>query len=440
MIASLPMYDLLEVRAHTDGIWSAIAQQLRAVNIDAPSELTRPSGSYLDHWRQVDLLLSQTCGYPLVRDLRSGVDVVGSFCTVVDQPGQPGWYRSVIVCRTDDARSAPGAEGDPFAGFRSGNVLCAANGPDSLSGWISLGSAWGGTRLNIPAVLVTGGHVASLEAVANGRADVASIDSWTFHLLSIHRPDAVAGVKVIARGPLVAVTPLICHAGGPVDELRSALRAVLESGFSDLGPLGIVGFVPQSIADYAPVVQLSADALHAFDSTLMIRLARLEDIEHLGPIDLASNQLFIDLGHPEFETDESIPAEAAEQAIAENRLFAADQFAADGTSVLIGWVLMNRTGDECSIGQISIHPDVAKRGYGSALLDAVIRWARANGETSVVLSTQSDIPWNQPWYERFGFAVVAPVDWTPAMCGVVEEQTEMGFDWNTRVHMRLTLV
>jgi hypothetical protein len=49
------------------------------------------------------------------------------------------------------------------------------------------------------------------------------------------------------------------------------------------------------------------------------------------------------------------------------------------------------------------------------------------------------VAWNRPWYERHGFTVVAPSDWTAALQKVTDYQTEDGLDWTTRVHMRLLL-
>lgn len=445
------MYDLPELRAQTNAFWSLIRDQLVLLGVDSPDELTRPTGPYVDHWRDTNLLMSQSCGYPVVRDLSGAVDVVGSFATVVDEPGQPGWYRSVLVCRTDDQRAEGASEADPLAGFRwsgsaapngsVGRVLCAANGPDSLSGWISLGAAWvSGDAATIPAVLVTGGHAASLAAVQSGEADLASIDSLTFHLLSKVRPDAIRGVRIIGHGPLVAVTPMVTATGGPLAQLRDALSNATSTRFTDATtPLGIIGFVGHGYDAHEPVVALAADALRAFDSTVAVRVVRFEDIEHLGPIDLASNRLFVERGHPEFETDESIPADVAHEAIAEGRLIAADLHRADGSSTLVGWALLTRTGTECSLGQLSVHPDVARRGIGAALLDAIIRRVRAAGEPTLVLSTQADIVWNQPWYERFGFEVVPPSAWTTGMQEVATEQSNDGLDWTTRVQMRLAL-
>lgn len=445
------MYDLAEIRESTDRLWVAVRDGLRADGVAAPDRLSRPIESYVDHWLDSNLLLSQTCGYPLVRDLEGEVAVLGSFATEVDEPDHPGWYRSVIVCRSDDPRAVdPRAEGgnetigaDPLVGFRTVSpaapLLVAINGTDSLSGFVSLGSAWrGGIDVDpIGAALVTGSHVASLEALQTNRADLASIDSWTYYLLGRHRPSAVSGLRVIARGPLVAATPLITSAGGPVAALRRAVdNATKELRATDIG---IVSFVPHDIEPHEPVVDLARDALDAFDSALLIRSARHDDYPFLGPIDLASNRLFIERGHPEFETDESIPEDAARAAVEEGRLFVTEVLDRKGSSRLVGWVYLTRISGELSIGQISMHPDVAKRGYGSTLLNSVIRHARVSGEPTLILNTQADIPWNRPWYEKFGFQVVEPNDWTEGMRECTADQTEAGLDWSTRVHMRLSL-
>jgi hypothetical protein len=102
MLASLPMYDLPELRSETDALWSAVAHGLRARGIDAPGRLTR-SGDLHSDWMRPDLLLSQTCGLPFVRHLRGRVDLVGA--VAYDLPDcAPGTYRSRVVVRADDPR------------------------------------------------------------------------------------------------------------------------------------------------------------------------------------------------------------------------------------------------------------------------------------------------------------------------------------------------
>ncbi len=455
-MVSLPMYDLPEARVWTDELWAAVRDDLRAEGMSCPDELTRPDGALSDHWRSASLLLSHTCGYPLVRELTNSVDVVGSFSTIVDEPEHPGHYRSVIICRVNDHRGDEAGDGDQLGGFRPESrrppgrrerapLLIAANGPDSLSGWVSMGWAWqkGVSEPSfhppVTSVLVTGSHVASVQAVQSNRADLASIDSWTYFLLHRYRPEALEGLRVIGRGPAVAVTPLITAAGGPIDALRRAVSGAIGRKHELRDALGITGFVEHGREVHVPVVELAADALRAFDSSLIIRAARLDDYPFLGPIDLASNQLFADHGHPEFETDESIPEEAARAATAEQRLFVGEVFGPDGSPVIVAWVLLIHLDGELCIGQISVHPDAAQRGYGSAMLRMVIRHGRATGERSIVLNTQTDIPWNRPWYEKHGFEVVPEAEWTPGMRRATTEQSADGLDWSTRVHMRLNL-
>ena len=100
-IASLPMYDFAELRVHTDLLWTAIAAKMRSAGVDdVPDDLTRPEGVLVDHWRRTELLFSQTCGYPLVRDLPNA-QVLGSF-SVSCGTERPGFYRSVLVARSND--------------------------------------------------------------------------------------------------------------------------------------------------------------------------------------------------------------------------------------------------------------------------------------------------------------------------------------------------
>jgi 4-diphosphocytidyl-2-C-methyl-D-erythritol kinase len=132
------------------------------------------------------------------------------------------------------------------------------------------------------------------------------------------------------------------------------------------------------------------------------------------------------------DTDDVIPAHHAASGVADARLMVAELDAA-----VVGWTLVLRLGEELCLAQISVDPRHQRQGIGTALLHEVIDRARAAGERSLVLNTQADVSWNRPWYERHGFVVVVPGDWTPALREVTDYQTDDGLDWTTRVHMRL---
>ena len=245
--ASLPMYDLPEVRAATDALWGAVAGHLRAAGVDAPLALDRPDDLHAA-WTDPDLLVSQTCGFPLVTSLRGRVALLGAFTYAVPS-ARGATYRSVLVVPAGAALPA-----DPET------ATAAVNASDSLSGWVSLGAALGGAPWP-GAVTWSGGHVASLRAVAERRADVAAIDGVTFALLARHRPDAVAGVAVAGEGPIIPTLPLVTRADAPADE-RDALRAALVHAAAAPATaaareeLLLTGFEPVALDRYEPVVRL----------------------------------------------------------------------------------------------------------------------------------------------------------------------------------------
>lgn len=165
-----------------------------------------------------------------------------------------------------------------------------------------------------------------------------------------------------------------------------------------------------------------------------IRLATVEDIPDFHRIDAATDAQFIEAGHPELAGNGSyIPLEIANRGITESRILVAEV-----DSKTVGWVIMTRSSDELCIGQIAVHPEFQQRGVGSALVRLIIDRATTTSERSIVLSTQSDLVWNRPWYETFGFETVPVAEWTAGMKANAEEQSPL--DWGrTRIHMRLLL-
>jgi ABC-type phosphate/phosphonate transport system substrate-binding protein len=250
------MYDLPEVSSHTDALWSAIADRLVAGGIDAPKSLFRAIDDLHAHWLDPNLLFSQACGYPAVAFLDRRVSILGSWSTTVDE-GEPGWYRSVVVARDDAAHL------DLGTWFESG-VRFGANDPDSLSGWWSLGgflstANLGGVVQNgRSTVLFTGAHANTLTALARSDIDMACIDAWTLSLLQRWRPTSVPKLRIVGRGPSIAVTPLITSLTSPagmVDVLRAAVADVCAdpSVGVHLAALGINGFVTHGIESHDPV-------------------------------------------------------------------------------------------------------------------------------------------------------------------------------------------
>lgn len=237
MIASLPMYDRPSTAEANDRLWAEIRGQLAARGVAAPECLTR-DGDPWDHWLVPELVLSQTCGLPYRTRLHGSVALVGTPDYGLDDC-PPGHYRSRVLVRADDPR----ARLSDFAGAR-----LAYNESMSQSGWAALavhapGMHWG-------ALVRTGGHARSVEAVASGAADIAAIDAVTWELLRAEGAPA-EGLRVLASTEATPGLPLISALGADVRRIREAVaEAISRLDPADTVALRLTGLVAIPAEDY----------------------------------------------------------------------------------------------------------------------------------------------------------------------------------------------
>lgn len=164
---------------------------------------------------------------------------------------------------------------------------------------------------------------------------------------------------------------------------------------------------------------------------LSFRPAQADDILALQRIEREADAQFAAVGHPELADGEVIGVDDALRFVERGAILIATLHTDP-----VAWAYVGRCGPEACLGQISVAPAHARRGLGTLLLRHVIEVARARAEPTLVLSTQSDVPWNRPWYEREGFEHVAPTEWTEAMQRTTAAQTAAGLNAATRCHLR----
>ncbi|HDS9358985.1 TPA: PhnD/SsuA/transferrin family substrate-binding protein [Enterobacter chengduensis] len=179
-----------------------------------------PEGDLLSHWRQPDLILSQTCGYPLVTALPD-VQVVG--CFEYTAPGCEGVdYRSLLAVREEDKRLA-------LADFRGRRAVC--NSADSQSGYNALLKTIAPLAVKgrfFERVHFSGSHRQSLIYVKRGQGDIAAVDCVTWALLARHEPQLLDGLAVMGQTPLAPGLPLITS-GKTSPEALAILRDALHT-------------------------------------------------------------------------------------------------------------------------------------------------------------------------------------------------------------------
>ena len=222
--ASLPMYDLVEVRLATRAWWTGLARAFATAGIeDVPRELSTPAES-IAHWQDPKLLFSQTCGRPYTQQLASEVRLVATPCYTASGCEGPR-YRSLLL--SSETSSKP-----DLADLRDAKI--AVNSFDSQSGWVALCAAvtTRGGQPDFAETLVTGSHAESIAAVARGDAQLCAVDCVTHALLKTHAPEMVAGVKPVDQSPAAAGLPYITSRTTEVDDvarLRDGLRNALDS-------------------------------------------------------------------------------------------------------------------------------------------------------------------------------------------------------------------
>ncbi len=259
MRASLPMYDLPEVRDHTDRLWTAIAEELHGLGVaDVPDMLERPADHH-DAWRPPGLLLSQSCGYPVATALRDVVRVVATphYAAIgCDGPR----YRSAVVVRA----SSRAASLDDLRG-----TVCAFNAGDSHSGYNALRAAVAPIANGRPffsTTIGTGAHAASIAVVRDRRADVCAVDCVTWALLSRYRPSSLSGLAVLAHTEPAPGLPFVTAgdcSDAAVETIRNALdRAFSRPDLADTRAALLIGGLSVSTLDtYVPLLEMERAAV-----------------------------------------------------------------------------------------------------------------------------------------------------------------------------------
>src|SRR5476651_468223 len=193
-------------------------------------------------WRAPELLLTQTCGYQLMTELRGQVQVLGRPRYELPH-SSAGTHCSLLLTRDDNPRTA-------LADFY--NSRGVINGHDSNSGMNLLRERLAplqqGGRF-FAEVGISGAHRESLRWLHEGRADLAAIDSVTFDYLARFAPQEVAGLRIVTRSAPSPTLPYI-SALGSSEPLREAMNLALQELPEVVQTLGVHEVLPASEADY----------------------------------------------------------------------------------------------------------------------------------------------------------------------------------------------
>jgi ABC-type phosphate/phosphonate transport system substrate-binding protein len=256
--ASLPMYNLPEMRPLNSAFWAALRGLLAEAGLaDLPAGLRfeRPP---VPERIGPEVLFSQTCGYPLETVYRGQAIRLGAPCYDAEGCDGPTHCGLFVVPASSTARALTDLKDGVFL-LNSRRSNSGMNLPRRRLAELA------GGRPFFRQVIETHSQPGNLDRIAKGEGDVTAVDCVTYAFWSRHRPDAAAQTRVLAPTPPSPAIPFVTSSDTPpatVALLRAALgRLAREPRFATVrAGLLIKDIVAVPDARYAALLDYEREA------------------------------------------------------------------------------------------------------------------------------------------------------------------------------------
>jgi GNAT superfamily N-acetyltransferase len=156
----------------------------------------------------------------------------------------------------------------------------------------------------------------------------------------------------------------------------------------------------------------------------VIRLAKIDDVPKLAEVERAAASLFRDVGLAWIAEAEPLQAAWLIRRCEQRMVWVVT----DTNGLPVGFLAADLVDGDFYIAEVSVAPSAQNAGNGTALIDAAIRRAIADGFARVILTTYRDLPWNGPFYSRLGFAEVDIAAAGPELLEKIRAETMAGHD------------
>lgn len=153
--------------------------------------------------------------------------------------------------------------------------------------------------------------------------------------------------------------------------------------------------------------------------SISLRLASPHELAIARAIDEDASALYAEVGiHLVLPVDH--PFARAEQACWRAAIAARELwFAVNEADEPLGFIACGALDGAPYLDQISVRRASMRQGVGRLLLAQAIRWSAPH---ALWLTTYAHVPWNRPYYERAGFAVVPEAEHGVELRAVLAEQ------------------
>lgn len=220
-LAMMPLYDWPEVHEQTDGLWARIRAAGREERLDLPEALDhRPQR--LSAWMADNVIFSQLCGSPWFRKHKHHARYLATSNFDLGDNAPGAYFSNIVVRKGTDWSSVDALK----------TARLAYNDDDSQSGVHCLRPLMAVEPL-LAAGLETGGHRASMQAVAAGQADFAAIDAFSYRLAERVMPEVIEGLAIFMKTP-PRPAPVLITALALGEDVGARIQRAVLGGMSDL--------------------------------------------------------------------------------------------------------------------------------------------------------------------------------------------------------------
>ncbi|RAZ88810.1 phosphate ABC transporter substrate-binding protein [Mesorhizobium hawassense] len=263
LIACSRMYNVTPAaRACWDDLFFWLSGQagveLKIISHPAPAPLS-------ELWARPDMGAVFMCGYPLslLAENERPTVLAAPVAHASWAGGRPCYASHIVVSKDGPVRTAADL---PTAiwGWTVRDSQSGYNAPrDFLSGFLPERAP---ALRTVGPLLNPSGVVAALR---EGRIEVGAMDAYAYTLLSMHEPDAVVGLRIVATTRSLPCPTLVSSRTAPADMVSTLRQALLrahesEDGRAALRPLAIERFDNPDVASY----RVLAEAAEAVDQRL----------------------------------------------------------------------------------------------------------------------------------------------------------------------------
>jgi len=173
----------------------------------------------------------------------------------------------------------------------------------------------------------------------------------------------------------------------------------------------------------------------AIPANYSIQPAAKEHLRAIPAIEVAAVSTFAEADIPlEIRYRVTAP-DVLEDARAGGRLWVA----LDRHDRAIGFAMLEILDGLAHLDEIDVHPDHAMQGIGSRLLQKTIDWAVGEKYPAMTLVTFRHLPWNAPFYERFGFREIERAALSADLRELFQDEAATGLNMKNRIAMSLWL-